>query len=71
LRYSATYPPVYRDGFVSGYLEAGGHLPADWFRRARVTDLLNLGFFVAFRTDPAVDRDITPLIETTLAEFAP
>jgi aminoglycoside phosphotransferase (APT) family kinase protein len=71
LRYSASYPPAYRDGFASGYLEGGGHLPGDWFRRARVTDLLNLGFFVAFRNDPTVDHDIKPLIETTLAEFAP
>jgi aminoglycoside phosphotransferase (APT) family kinase protein len=71
LRHSATLPPVYRDGFVAGYLEAGGELPADWPRLARLTDLISLCYFLERpEDDPAVLRDVRPLIETTLRDFA-
>jgi aminoglycoside phosphotransferase (APT) family kinase protein len=72
LRYSDRLPPGYRDGFARGYAEAGGQLPDDWFSLARLTDLINLAFFLEFGgRDAAIVRDVVPLIETTLADFAP
>jgi aminoglycoside phosphotransferase (APT) family kinase protein len=72
LRYSDRLPPAYREGFAAGYRDAGGELPADWFGLARLTDLTNLLYFLEFRgSDPAVLRDVIPLIETTLTDFAP
>jgi len=72
LRHSASLPPAYRDGFVAGYREGGGELPADWLRLARMIDLISLCYFLERpEDDPAVLRDVRPLIETTLREFAP
>ena len=63
---------AYRDGFVAGYREGGGELPADWLRLARMIDLISLCYFLERpEDDPAVLRDVRPLIETTLREFAP
>ena len=71
LRHSASLPPAYLDGFVLGYLEAGGELPDDWRRLARLTDLISLCYFLERpEDDPAVVRDVRPLIELTLREFA-
>jgi aminoglycoside phosphotransferase (APT) family kinase protein len=71
LRYSATQPEAYRAGFVRGYLEAGGQLPPDWFRLARLNDLICLCYFLERPADdPAVVRDVRPLIEATLRDFA-
>ena len=71
LRYSHMHASSYRDGFAAGYVDAGGELPEDWFRLARVHDLVNLAYFLEFRgRDPAIPRDIVPLIEMTLADFA-
>jgi aminoglycoside phosphotransferase (APT) family kinase protein len=72
LRYSDSMPPEYREGFARGYVEAGGHLPDDWFHLIRLIDLINLAYFLEFTgTDPQIVRDVLPLIETTLADFAP
>ena len=72
LRYSATLPPVYRTGFVKGYLDAGGDLPPDWPRLARMIDLISLCYFLERPADdPALVRDVRQLIETTLRDFAP
>ena len=71
LRHSASLPPAYLDGFVLGYLEAGGELPDDWRRLARLTDLISLCYFLERpEDDPAVVRDVRPLIEVTLRDFA-
>jgi aminoglycoside phosphotransferase (APT) family kinase protein len=71
LRHSASLPADYRDGFVAGYLEAGGELPGDWLRLARIIDLISLCYFLERpEDDPAVLRDVRPLIETTLRDFA-
>jgi aminoglycoside phosphotransferase (APT) family kinase protein len=72
LRHSARLAPAYLEGFVDGYLEAGGELPADWRRMSRLTDLISLCYFLERpEDDPAVVRDVRPLIETTLSDFAP
>ena len=71
LRHSASLPPTYLDGFVLGYVEAGGELPDDWHRLARLTDLISLCYFLERpEDDPAVVRDVRPLIETTVSDFA-
>ena len=71
LRHSASLPPAYLDGFIDGYLDAGGDLPDDWRRLARLIDLISLCYFLERpEEDPAVVRDVRPLIETTLSDFA-
>lgn len=71
LRHSASLPPAYLDGFIGGYVDAGGELPADWRRLARLIDLISLCYFLERpEEDPAVVRDVRPLIETTLNDFA-
>src|SRR5262249_28848149 len=71
LRYSDRLPPEYRDAFAAGYVEAGGQLPDNWFRLVRLTDLTNLGYFLEFRGgDEAILRDVLPLIDRTLEDFA-
>jgi aminoglycoside phosphotransferase (APT) family kinase protein len=71
LRYSARYVAEYEAGFIDGYLEAGGKLPADWRRLARLVDLINLFDFVS-RPDPSgsVRRDVKSLLEATLRDYA-
>jgi aminoglycoside phosphotransferase (APT) family kinase protein len=67
LRYSDSHPPAYRDAFANGYRDAGGSLPPDWFELARLTDLVNLGFFLEFRgADPVLIHDVTQLIEAAV-----
>ena len=71
VRHSQSLPRVYLERFARGYVEAGMPLPPDWLRLARLIDLLSLCYFLERpEDDPAVLRDIRPLIETTLAEFA-
>jgi aminoglycoside phosphotransferase (APT) family kinase protein len=70
LRYSERQPAVYQSEFVRGYLEGGGTLPADWFRLARLTDLMALCEFLSRpEVEPAVASDIVPLIEQTIDLF--
>ncbi len=71
LRYSARYLPEYESGFIEGYVEAGGDLPNDWRRLARLVDLINLLEFLS-RPDESgtVARDVRPLLEATLREYA-
>jgi aminoglycoside phosphotransferase (APT) family kinase protein len=71
LRYSARHVPEYETGFIAGYVEAGGKLPSDWRRLARLVDLINLFDFVS-RPDSreGIIRDVKPLLEATLREYA-
>jgi aminoglycoside phosphotransferase (APT) family kinase protein len=71
LRYSARHVPEYESGFIEGYVEAGGKLPNDWRRLMRLVDLINLFDFVS-RPDPSgtIVRDVKPLLEATLREYA-
>jgi aminoglycoside phosphotransferase (APT) family kinase protein len=71
LRYSARQPSVYETGFIDGYRAAGGVLPDDWKRLARLVDLINLCSFLDRPEDgSAVVSDVRPLIEATLDEYA-
>ena len=70
LRYSERQPPTYRTEFERGYLAGGGTLPDDWFRLARLTDLMSLCEFLSRSdADPAIARDVVPLIERTIDLF--
>jgi aminoglycoside phosphotransferase (APT) family kinase protein len=70
IRYSDRQPLEYLTRFADGYQAAGGTLPDDWFRLARLGDLIAIGFFFE-RTpvDPAIPRDVIPLIERTVNLF--
>jgi hypothetical protein len=71
LRYSERQPAAYRDGFVRGYRAGGGILPEDWFRVARLQDLINLCIFLNPTTDdPAITRDVVPLVQATVELFS-
>jgi aminoglycoside phosphotransferase (APT) family kinase protein len=71
LRYSERQPPTYRDQFVRGYLDGGGILVDDWFRLARLDDLMALCELLSRpNADPAIARDVVPLIEQTIDLFA-
>ncbi len=70
IRYKERQPDEYFDGFVRGYLESGGTLPDDWFRLARLQDLMGLAETVGRPDlDPAVLRDLQPLVERTIDLF--
>ena len=72
MRYSERQPPEYEAGFVRGYLAAGGQLPPDWLRLARLQDLMSLCWFLERpNEDPVKLRDVTPLIERTIELFTP
>jgi len=71
IRYSDRQPPEYVTRFVDGYRAADGWLPDDWFELARLQDLINLGYFLARAdADPAIARDVVPLIERTVQLFS-
>jgi aminoglycoside phosphotransferase (APT) family kinase protein len=70
IRYSDRQPPEYLTQFAAGYQVAGGTLPDDWFRLARLQDLIAVGFFFERAdADPAIARDVVPLIERTVQLF--
>jgi aminoglycoside phosphotransferase (APT) family kinase protein len=71
IRYSDRHPREYMTRFADGYQAAGGWLPADWFELARLQDLISLGYFLERAgTDPAIARDVVPLIERTVQLFS-
>jgi aminoglycoside phosphotransferase (APT) family kinase protein len=71
IRYSDRQPPEYVTRFVDGYRAANGWLPDDWFELARLQDLISLGYFLARAdADPAIARDVVPLIERTVQLFS-
>jgi aminoglycoside phosphotransferase (APT) family kinase protein len=70
IRYSDRQPPEYLTRFAAGYQAGGGALPGDWFRLARLQDLIAIGFFFERApVDPAIPRDVVPLIERTVDLF--
>jgi aminoglycoside phosphotransferase (APT) family kinase protein len=72
LRYSERQPPAFEERFVRGYLAAGGQLPPDWRRLARLQDLISLCWFLEQPVEDLVKiRDVTPLIERTIELFSP
>lgn len=70
LRYSERMPPEYVTGFVDGYRAAGGDAPQDLRELARLIDLVSLWTFLErAEDDPVLLRDVTGLLEATVAAF--
>ena len=71
LRYAERLPGEYATGFFSGYRAAGGNVPPDARNLARLIDLVSLWTFLE-RTpvDPAMVRDIRPLLVATVEAFS-
>lgn len=71
LRYSERMPPEYVAGFLDGYRAAGGSVPADARNLACLIDLVSLWTFLERASDdPAIVRDVKPLLVATVAAFA-
>jgi hypothetical protein len=67
LRHDRALPPAFAAGFVRGYTAAGGLLPPDWRRLARLLDLLNLCSFLDQPGErKTLTRDATRLIVATM-----
>jgi aminoglycoside phosphotransferase (APT) family kinase protein len=70
LRHSGAQPPEYETGFVAGYMAAGGVLPHNWKRLARLTDLMSLvDMLDRMHPDSGAGDSLRPLIELTLQEL--
>jgi Ser/Thr protein kinase RdoA (MazF antagonist) len=71
LRYGERMPAAYQAGFLDGYRAGGGSLPADVRNLARLIDLVSLWTFLERApVDPAIVRDVTPLLVATVEAFA-
>ena len=64
LRDEEARPAGYGDAFASAYLAAGGTLPNDWRRLARLVDLLNLVQLLQ-SGDPQTTEDLRRLVART------
>ena len=71
LRYSERMPAEYTAGFLAGYRAAGGSAPLDTRNLARLIDLVSLWTFLERATDdPAILRDVKPLLSATVDAFS-
>jgi aminoglycoside phosphotransferase (APT) family kinase protein len=71
LRYSERMPAEYAAGFLDGYRAAGGIAPPDDRNLARFIDLVSLWTFLERAPDdPAILRDVKPLLVATVEAFA-
>jgi hypothetical protein len=71
LRYSTRMPSEYVAGFLDGYRAAGGSLPPAVRNLARLIDLVSLWTFLERAPDdPAILRDVQPVLEETVRAFA-
>ena len=71
LRYAEQMPQTYLSGFLDGYRAAGGALPPDARNLARLIDLVSLWTFLALTPlDPAIVRDVRPLLVRTVRAFS-
>ena len=71
LRYSERMPAQYQAGFFAGYRAAGGSIRADARNLARLIDLVLLWTFLERPSlNPAILRDVKPLLMATVHAFA-
>jgi len=70
LRREADWPPVYAQGFVAGYLAAGGQLPPNWRELAKLLDLLNVCSMLMVPSGEAAARDLRGVVQTTLDAYS-
>jgi thiamine kinase-like enzyme len=67
-RYSKRYSETFRRGFERGYRDAGGTLPEDWFRTARLLDSTRLVTILNETQElPLVFAECRELIEAMVA----
>jgi aminoglycoside phosphotransferase (APT) family kinase protein len=70
-RYARRYGPEFRDQFEYGYRRAGGELPSDWWRTARVLDGTRLiAILSEERCLPTVFAECHTLLEALLVDSA-
>jgi hypothetical protein len=68
-RYSQRYTETFRQGFERGYRDAGGALPEDWLRTARLLDATRqVATLNEERELPVVFAECRELIEAMLTE---
>ncbi|WP_371775298.1 phosphotransferase [Streptomyces sp. NBC_01438] len=53
LRFAREYPRTFTTGFVDGFRDGNGRLPADWLRLSRTLDLFALADILTAPPDPA------------------
>jgi aminoglycoside phosphotransferase (APT) family kinase protein len=70
LRFADGYPPAYVDGFLAGFVDAGGHLPPDWREVSRALDLYALAEFTT-RPTSDVSRRAVALLRRRVANSPP
>lgn len=66
------FPPAgFEQRFLDGFAAAGGVLPADWRRRARLMDVVNLVELLSgFDASPQLLRDVRGLLASTVWDWA-
>src|SRR5258708_617604 len=70
LRYSHLYSPEFEKFFICGFLEHGGHLPANWKKIIKIIDLVNLLDFLNYPVPRGtMIEDVTGLITNTLEHW--
>jgi len=72
LRYERTARPLAEPHFSSGYARAGGYLPPDWRRLARLVDLVALCESLSHDELPAdVSSELVELLRATIEDRDP
>jgi fructokinase len=70
LRNEQRRPPAFAQAFIAGFGAAGGQLPQNWKRQAKLLDLLSLIDFLTRSTGGApMVRDVTQLIVATMEQW--
>jgi Ser/Thr protein kinase RdoA (MazF antagonist) len=70
LRHDRALDPAFAWEFARGFTEAGGALPGDWRRRARLADFVNLCAFLAASGERgALVADVTWLLVQTMERW--
>jgi aminoglycoside phosphotransferase (APT) family kinase protein len=68
-RYAKRYSETFRQRFERGYCEAGGRLPEDWWRSARLLDATRLVSILNDEQElPSVFAECRELIEAVVAD---
>ncbi len=70
LRDERAFPREIAPAFARGYTDAGGTLPPDWYRLAKLSDLVNLTTFLTSARDASVlGRDVKALLAASMTDL--
>jgi hypothetical protein len=70
VRYARRYSIAFRRNFEQGYRDAGGTLPEDWWRTAKLLDAIRLVAILNEERDlPVVFADCRELIEAVVGDW--